>query len=103
MQVPYDEGVANHIGSESCGDARKDMAEALTGENAGRAIEPRKESNFRVPTAYGRTEGNTNWIAIARASWTRRGRRTLARMEALYTETGRSWFQPCRMVAGYAL
>ncbi len=44
MKVPYDEGVANHIDPESCGDVRKDMAEALTGESAGRAIEPRNES-----------------------------------------------------------
>src|SRR5256885_15740800 len=32
MKVSCDEGVANHVGPESCGDGRKAVAEALTGE-----------------------------------------------------------------------
>jgi len=42
VQVPYDEGVANHIGPESCAGVREDVGEALTGDRIGRAIEPRK-------------------------------------------------------------
>ena len=42
IQVPYDEGVANHIDPESCAVAREGGREALTGECAGQAIEPRK-------------------------------------------------------------
>jgi hypothetical protein len=42
MQESYGEGVASHTGPESCGAARKGRGEALTGERAGRAIEPRK-------------------------------------------------------------
>ena len=40
MRVPYDEGVASHVGPESCGGAREDAAEALTGEGAGRVSSP---------------------------------------------------------------
>ena len=32
MQVPCDEGLASHIGPESCGGVREDDGEALTGE-----------------------------------------------------------------------
>ena len=32
MKVPYDEGVASHIGLESCGGDREVAAEALTEE-----------------------------------------------------------------------
>src|ERR1700683_785128 len=35
MKVLYIEGLANHIGSESCIDVRKGVGEALTGERAG--------------------------------------------------------------------
>ncbi len=47
--VPHDEGVANHIGPESCAGDHESCAgdqegvcEALTGDRIGRAIEPRK-------------------------------------------------------------
>jgi hypothetical protein len=35
MKVSYDEGVAIHVGSESCVGVREDTGEALTGESAG--------------------------------------------------------------------
>ena len=35
MKVSYNEGLANHIGSESCIGVRKGDGEALTGERAG--------------------------------------------------------------------
>jgi len=35
MKEPHDEGVATHIGPESCVDVREDGGEALTGERAG--------------------------------------------------------------------
>ena len=38
MKVSYDEGVASHVGPESCGPVRKDMLEALTGGDAGRVL-----------------------------------------------------------------
>ncbi len=38
MEVSCDEGVANHVGPESCGHAREGVVEALTGEDAGRVL-----------------------------------------------------------------
>src|SRR6266853_4203865 len=38
MKKSYESGVATHIGSESCGAARKGGVEALTGERAGRVF-----------------------------------------------------------------
>ena len=38
MQVPYDEGIANHIGPESCAVAREGFGEALTGECTGQPL-----------------------------------------------------------------
>src|SRR6266700_2092447 len=38
MKVSCDEGVASHVGSESCVAAREGVGEALTGEGAGRAL-----------------------------------------------------------------
>ena len=49
MKESYGEGVASHIGPESCGDARKGSVEALTGVRAGRASSPER-SNTGVPT-----------------------------------------------------
>lgn len=50
MQESHDEGVANHIGPESCVSAREVAREALTGGSAGRGMELRKHTNFRTPT-----------------------------------------------------
>jgi hypothetical protein len=36
MKVSCNEGVASHVGPESCGNVRKVVVEALTGESAGR-------------------------------------------------------------------
>ena len=41
METLYTEGVATRGGPESCGDVREGVGEALTGEGAGWAIEPR--------------------------------------------------------------
>jgi len=38
MKVSCDEGVASHVGPESCGGDRKVVVEALTGEGAGRVL-----------------------------------------------------------------
>jgi len=40
MRVSYDEGVASHIGPESCGRIREGTREALTGERAGWVLSP---------------------------------------------------------------
>ena len=49
MQVPYDEGVAIHIGPESCAVAREGLGEALTGVRIGQPLS-RESFLFWVPT-----------------------------------------------------
>ena len=49
MQVSYDEGVAIHIGPESCAAAREGHGEALTGERIGQPLS-RERVSFWVPT-----------------------------------------------------
>ena len=48
MRVSCNEGVASHVGPESCGDDRKVVVEALTGESAGRVL---SLENFILPSA----------------------------------------------------
>ena len=49
MQVPCDEGVAIHIGPESCAVAREGFGEALTGGRTGQPLS-RERFLFWVPT-----------------------------------------------------
>ena len=49
MKESYDEGLADHIGPESCMVVREDRLEALTGVRAGRVLSP--ESNESNPGA----------------------------------------------------
>jgi hypothetical protein len=46
VQKSYGEGLANHIGSESCGTGGNTGAEALTGVSAGRALSPEMKKSF---------------------------------------------------------
>jgi hypothetical protein len=57
VQVPYDEGVAIHIGPESCAVARESLGEALTGVARRPAIEPRKFPILGADTVH-MVEGN---------------------------------------------
>ena len=47
MKESYSEELVNHTDPESCESIREDTLEALTGETAGRAIEPRKRIILR--------------------------------------------------------
>ena len=58
MKVRYRKEMANHSGPESCSDFREGVAEALTGETDGPAIEPRNQESG-MPTSLSETEGNT--------------------------------------------
>jgi hypothetical protein len=92
VQVPYDEGVANHIGPESCAVAREDLGEALTGERIGQPLS-RERVLFWVPTPCIR------WKAICLGA-TARGpddpawSETLACADAPCAGTGRSRDRP---------
>lgn len=58
MKVRYGEEMANHSGLESCRNARRGVAEALTGETDRPGIEPRNQ-DYRMPTWLRDVEGNT--------------------------------------------
>ena len=53
MQVRRDEGIANHIGPESCASHREVRREALTGERIGQPLS-RDRSLSWVPTLFHR-------------------------------------------------
>ena len=74
MLVHRNEGVAIHIGPESCAAAREGSREALTG---GRTGQPLSRERPLIPGAdvVLLTEGNTSGRDIASAQTTRRGRR----------------------------
>ncbi len=48
MRESYDEGVASHIGPESCGGGSNAMAEALTGVRAGQVLSREMHVNSGV-------------------------------------------------------
>ena len=66
MKVLCDEGVANHIGPEPCGDTREGIGEASAGDRAGR---PLSRERAIVPGAdvVTVTEGHTNGRVSASA------------------------------------
>ena len=66
MQVPCDEGVAIHIGPESCAGAREGLGEALTGGRIGqplsREIEPPSRKRWPLWGADAlELSGRQNW------------------------------------------
>ena len=74
MQVHRNEGVAIHIGPESCAGGREAVREALTGERVGQPLS-RENDASRVPTFILWAEGNMSRRDSARAGSTRRGQR----------------------------
>src|SRR5258707_13883108 len=74
VRVHYDEGVANHIGPESCAGGREAAREALTGECAGQPLSHEK-ADIPGADAVRYAEGHTKGRAIASSPTTRRGRR----------------------------
>ena len=64
MQVPYDEGLANHIGPAPCVDAREGMGEASVRGSVGWVLS--RESALRcAPTLWVSGEGNADRDAKA--------------------------------------
>ena len=54
MKESHDEGIASHIGPESCARVCKDRGEALTGVRAGRVLSREILLKFREPTWWER-------------------------------------------------
>ena len=74
MQDPYDEGVANHIGPESCAVAREALGEALTGECTGQPLSRERVLSW-VPTPCIRWKARRPAAKAANGRATRRGQR----------------------------
>ena len=74
MKEPHNEGLASHVGPESCGAHRKVLIEALTGESAGQVLSCEIRQSRR-PTLLSKAEGNILWGAICEPLETRRSRR----------------------------
>jgi hypothetical protein len=64
VQVPYDEGVASHIGPESCAGGREVAREALTGVRVGQPLSGERLP-LRSADALQSAEGNTARCDIA--------------------------------------
>ncbi len=87
MKVHYDEGVANHVGPEPCGDAREGIGEASAGECIGQ-LSSRESGNIPGADAVLVAEGNTDRRAIASVWTARRGRRPWHVQTLLVRELG---------------
>jgi len=63
VEVLCDEGLASHIGPESCGAAREDRDEALTGERAGRPLsrDSQLQRGADVVELHGRQYGRVRY------------------------------------------
>jgi hypothetical protein len=66
VQVHYVEGIANHIGPESCVVHREVYREALTGERIGQPLSRDRKLEYRVPTLFQKRKA-TRLGAILRA------------------------------------
>jgi transposase len=70
VQVPYDEGVAIHIGPESCAASREAVREALTGVHIGQPLSGERLL-YRSVDAFQSAEDNTGQCDIASTGWLR--------------------------------
>jgi hypothetical protein len=99
VQVPYNEGLANHVVPESCAVCRETCGEALTGVRAG---QPLSRDSLIVPsadavdTAEGNTTERDNCEHSVGSAWSK----TLARTHAPCSGTGRSPVWPVAAWAG---
>ena len=87
MEVPDDEGIANHIGPEPCAGIREGVGEASAGVRAGQPLS-RDRKPFLGADAVCVAEGKTSECASASARATRRGRRTWHARTLLAREPG---------------
>lgn len=99
MQVHCDEGIANHIGPEPCAGHREVSGEASVGERAGQPLS--RDSYVHPGCRLGLERGRQHGGARERehpcdTAWSK----TLARMDALCTGTGRSLVRPVAAPTG---
>jgi RNA-directed DNA polymerase len=97
----YTEGLAPHSGPESCVDVPRGRGEALIGVRAGRAIEPRNQSD-RGADVVEAAEGNTVGGVMRESSM---GPARSENQGMYGNSMGENWESPCpptRMITGWA-
>ena len=97
MQVPYDEGVAIHIGPQPCAVVRKGGGEASAGECTGQPLNrerPIIPDADTVPNVEGHTHGRAVCERLDDPAWSQ----TLACAEASCAGTGRSHGRPAALM-----
>ena len=99
MQVRCDEGIASHIGPESCAVHREVYGEALTGERIGQPSS-RDSELILGADAVDMAEGNTSKRATASTRTARRGRRPWHMQTLLAREPGDLGFDQTLYWAG---
>jgi hypothetical protein len=87
VKEPHGKGRVSHPGPESCGEAREDLAEALTEGSAGERSS-REITTSAVPTPLGGAEVNTGGDAITSAGERGRSRSSSACTDTPCTGTG---------------
>lgn len=87
VKVHFSEGVAIHIGSEPCANAREVVGEASVGESTGQPLS-RVRDPISSADGVDAPEGNMVGRVIASARPTRRGRRTWHVRKFLVREPG---------------
>ncbi len=98
MEVHYDEGIASHIGPESCAGVREGAGEALTGEHTGQPLS--RESAISGADSVKNVEGKTTGRVNASASAARRGRRPWHVWTLLVREPGDLQLDHWRSIRG---
>jgi hypothetical protein len=99
MKEPYDEGLANHIGPESCGGGSNAAAEALTGVRAGQAWSREMLAYSRVPTEWVSRKAILT-VSLSQDTGDPARSKTLARTETHCAGTGRAYVRPWRGIRG---
>lgn len=102
MKELYRKVVAKRPDPESCGDARKGVAEALTGACAGEVLS-HETRWIGTPTQLSDAEGNTDEGVNASRRRVPRGRRPSTCAETPRARTGRSQGRHARRWAGVAV
>jgi len=103
MKTLYIEGLAIHGGPESCVGVREGAGEALTGVDAGWAIEPRNSNRSGVPTLSNCAEGNIAGGAICEPSADPARSRNLCMHRVFMRENREIPCSPAVVMAGRAV
>ena len=93
MQEPYNEGLASHVGPESCGYVGNGISEALTGVHAGRVLS--RVSLYIIDRSADavETDGRQYWICRYRQRYSDSAR---SKTPCTYGNSlHRNWDIPC--------